>query len=419
MSRPRAKVRRSAKRRDRLLPVPPRSPSSPWLPRGLSRPLTSLRPYGFAVGWLLCFEVLLRVFCAPDGRVLKAPLPIYGCLADDEQQRLIAARAGALPPNALDIVLIGDSVLGSVNNAPGERLADYLGPALSDVLGGQRPVRVFSLAAGGAHASDVYGLLRRLLVRLEATPLQTRNLAVVLSSNVIFFSRRQSQPAMLAPCLLDGLPDADPLRRQLSLPAEPSPLERRTATWLAGHVYLYQQRRHLAEAWFGGAPRQALREGLQRGFKRSPTEEPPELRNRSWRLRGLSGEGYAPNYDFIPLSAREALNHRATEALAGWLGRQRQRQPELPVLVMLNPQNHALVGAHTSRPEYQALTTAIEACFHRQGVRYVSYDRDPDISSELFLDNDHLTAEGNRILAQKLAVELAASFKGLISVDNR
>lgn len=398
-------------------PVSPPSPLAslaPWLPRWGLRPLTSLRPYGFALGWLLCFEVLLRVFCAPDARVLKAPLPIYGCLADDEQQRLIAARAGG-PADALDVVLIGDSVLGSVNNAPGERLADYLGPALGEAVG-QRPVRVFSLAAGGAHASDVYGLVRRLLVRLEATPAQTRNLVVVLSSNVVFFSRRQSQPTMLAPCLLDGIRDAYPLRRQLSLPVEPSPLERRLASWLASHFYLYQQRRKLAESWFGGPPRQALRESLQRGLRRGLTpDEPRELGNRSWRLRGLSGESYAPNYDFIPPASKDALNYRATEELAAWLG----RHPELPVLVMLNPQNHALVGAYTRRAEYQALTAAIESSFRGQGVRYVSYDRDPGISPEMFLDNDHLTAAGNRALARKIAVDVAAAFRSLISVDNR
>lgn len=396
--------------------MPHLSPLAPWLPRWLSRPLSALRPYGFAMGWLLCFEILLRIFCQPDPRVLKAPLPIYGCLADDEQERLIAARARGGAAAALDVVLIGDSVLGSVNNAPGERLSDYLGPALEAALGGQRPVRVFSLSAGGAHAGDVYGMLRRLMVRLEATPAQTRNLIVLLSSNVVFFSRRQSQPAMLAPCLLDGIDDAVPLRSQLSLQPEPPSLERRIASWLAGHVYLSQQRRHLAEAWFGSPPRQAVREVLQRGFRRElPGDEPPGQRNRSWRLRGLSGERYAPNYQFIPIPSKEALNYLATEELAAWLG----RHPQLPAMVLLSPQNHALVGAYTGQPEYQKLTAAIGDCFRTKGVRYVSYDRDPAISAEMFLDNDHLTAEGNRALAHELAGEVVASFRDLIPIDNR
>ena len=86
---------------------------------------------------------------------------------------------------------------------------------------------------------------------------------------------------------------------------------------------------------------------------------------------------------------------------------------------MLNPQNHALVGVYTRRAEYQALTAAIESSFRGQGVRYVSYDRDPGISPEMFLDNDHLTAAGNRALARKIAVDVAAAFRSLISVDNR
>jgi lysophospholipase L1-like esterase len=49
----------------------------------------------------------------------------------------------------------------------------------------------------------------------------------------------------------------------------------------------------------------------------------------------------------------------------------------------------------------------VAAAFRGAGVPFVSFDRDPALLSEHFLDLDHLTAAGNRALAQRLAAELA------------
>jgi lysophospholipase L1-like esterase len=46
--------------------------------------------------------------------------------------------------------------------------------------------------------------------------------------------------------------------------------------------------------------------------------------------------------------------------------------------------------------------------FRSAGVRFVSYDRDPGIVTEMFLDLDHLTAAGNQALAARIAGDLAA-----------
>lgn len=366
------------------------------------RPFQSLRPYGFAAAWLLVLEVVLRLTCPPDARVLRAPLPVYGCAADDELERLVSARAAGEP--AVDVVLVGDSVLGSVNNPPGERLADALGPALFHALGERRPVRAFNLSVGGARAADVYGMLRRLSTRLRSAAAPQRrsasqgedDLVVVASSNVIFFSRRHSQPPMLFPCLLDDLPAADPLRQRLSLPPTAHAVERQLSQWLAEHVYLYQQRRRLAEAIFGGPPRPALREHLQRLLHGPP--------GSAHALAVQNYAQYAPNYDFIPLASSEAVNHQVTEEMARWLA----RESGLRVLVVMTPHNHARLGAITDTAAYRGLAAAVAGTFQRTGVPFASYDRDPAMTAELFLDLDHLTAAGNRALAERLAHDLAA-----------
>jgi hypothetical protein len=261
-------------------------------------------------------------------------------------------------------------------------------------------VRVFNLSAGGARAADVYGALRRLRQRLDGSRQGTQNLLIVLDSNVIFFSRRQSQPPMLFPCLLDAIPDAEGLRQRLSLPAPPRPAEQRLSLWLVDNLYLFQQRRRLAQSLFGGPPREALRERLQ--TLHHPSNQPVLVKEDYAR--------YAPNYDFIPLDSPEALNYAATEELAGFLGQQK----DLRVLVVMTPHNHARLGAITDTDSYRSLSAAVAAVFRGHGVPFVSYDHTPAITASMFLDLDHLTAAGNYALALLLAGDLVR----LLAVDN-
>lgn len=372
-----------------LRPRSSESALSSWL----SRPLQSLRPFAFSIGWLALLEVVLRLTLPPDERVLAAPLPVYGCAADDELQKLVAARESPSTERPLDVVLIGDSVLGSVENRPGERLSDALQPALLRALGG-RPVRVWNLSMGGARAADVYGALRRMQLRLAMKPRGLDDLVVVLSSNLIFFSRRHSQPAMLFPCLLDDVQDASALRQHLKLPTPEPPAERWLSRQLSQHLYLFQQRRHLAEFFFGGAPRPMLRERLKRGLAHAPsaTEQPIDYAR------------YAPNYDFIPLDSPDAVNLEVSVELARYLA----ASPSLRSLVVLTPHNHARLGTITDTAAYRETSAAVAALFSRAGVRFVSYDRDPRFGADMFLDLDHLTAVGNQALADRLAGDLSA-----------
>lgn len=395
--------------------------------------MRSLRPFGFALGWLVLFEALLRLFCAPDPRTVRDPEHPYGCFADDELAQLSAAReadgaGGDGAGGPLDVVLLGDSVLASVENARGQRLVDALQPALQEALaaaGATRPAtRVWALAAGGARAIDLYAMLRRVDKALRAGRRGTRGVLVVVSSNLIFFSQRHLQPAMAYPCLAAELEQAgaasgiDDPRLRLGAKAESGlgRLEHRLLKLATAHIYVLQQRRRLAEALFGGPPRLALRERLQelhhRGKHAAPAGGGPDeqaLRDRPWTARNLTAAQFAASYDFVPLDSPAAVNFLWTRVLAGWLG----AHPDLGAVAVLLPQNHALLGALAEGPAYTAVTDAVAAAFARAGVPLFSYDRDPAIASEHFLDLDHLTAAGNRALAGRLARELAPRLRAL------
>lgn len=406
--------------------------------------MRSLRPLGFALLFLALLEGALRVLCDPDPRVLRDPLHPFGCFADAEQERLLrdraaGAAAGTEGDEVVDVVLLGDSVLASTDNAAGERLSDALSQALPAALtaasGGGRVraprVRVYTLAEGGARAADQYAALRRLAAGLAALPAGAsspgrRPLIILLSSNVLFYSQRHRQPALLFPCLGDWLDSEPELRARLGLPAPAGGalldrIERHLTVALTRGLYLFQQRRRVSELLFGGdglPPRQALRERLVSGARRlhgspspSPSPSPSSsttgddaaLRNRPWSERGLKPSQFRAHYDLVPPGAPEATNLLASAHLSRYLG----AHPELPVTVVELAQNHALVGQWTASPEYAALQDGVAARFTKAGVRVLRYDRHPALRSSDFIDQDHLSAEGNRRLAALLAADLA------------
>lgn len=386
------------------MPLPDGNPG--WL----HRPLTSLRPWGIAALLLLGVEGLLRLCLPPDPRVLQQPLRAQACLADAALAALVAARRAPLPTPAAeaawDIVLLGDSVLGSVNNPPGQRLGDYLQDAL--VRSG-RPVRVHNLSAGAAHAGDQYGALLRLHQHLAATPLGLQRLLIVLSTNPIFFSRRHSQPPLSFPCVFDDLAPQtdllpDELRRRLGLSAPPPGWHRALAFGLARGSYLYQQRRRLGESVFGDHT--TLSEALQAGLRRLRPPAATDLpqADQPWSQRGLIAERYRDSYDFLPLDHPEALNVELTRRLASYL----LAHPELHVLVEQVPQNHYMMTELAGSDSYRQLSQWLRDRFTQPGLVFRSHDGTEALRSEHFTDLDHLTSAGNQALAQLLADDIAA-----------
>ncbi|HNN95395.1 MAG TPA: hypothetical protein PKI03_24125 [Pseudomonadota bacterium] len=393
------------------MPLPDGNPG--WL----LRPLTSLRPWAWAALLLLVCEGLLRLSLPPDPRVLRQPLRAQACYADDVLTALADLRAGepavAGERAPWDIVLLGDSVLGSVNNRAGQRLHDVL-PA--QLAGRGLAVRVHNLSAGGAHAGDQLGALLALRDRLAGQPRGLQRLLVVISTNPIFFSRRHSQPPLSFPCVFEDLdPAASPLspdlQRRLGVSSPPPRWHRQLAAGLARGLYLYQQRRRAGELVFGEhatlsdflrASLLRLRPGQTAGSV--PVEQP-------WFSQGLSAERFRQSYALIPLTAPEALNAELTLQIASYLAAHR----DLLTLVEQVPQNHHMMTQLASDASYRGLLEWTGTAFSSRGLRYRSHDGAPELGSEHFTDLDHLTAAGNQALARLLAddiVELVAQAAG-------
>lgn len=379
-------------------------------PRWLHRPFTSLRPWGIAALILLLLDGLLRLVLPPDPRVLRYPLRAQACFADDALEALAAARATenatATAPAPWDIVLLGDSVLGSVNNPPGQRLHDFLDGELRR-LG--LSARVHNLSSGGAHAGDQYGALLRLQARLSSQALGLQRLLVVISVNPIFFSARHSQPPLSFPCVWDDLPDdaaplSPDLRRRLGLSPPPAGWHRELSLGLARGSYLVQQRRRLGEIVF--ADHATLGDFLRAGLLRlrPPHRSASLAAEQPWSARGLRADSYRASYDFLPVGSPAALNAELTAHLARFLAAHR----DLAVLVEQVPQNHYMMDPLTESDSYRALGQHLRDLFVGSGLPYRSHDRAPELRSEHFTDLDHLTAAGNAALAALLARDVHA-----------
>lgn len=377
-----------------------------------------LRPFGFALLFLLLFECVLRAWLPPDLRVQRDVRNPFGCFADDELLRLEQAREQDI--DALDVVLVGDSVLASVENGPGEKLVDLLPQVLSQRLAtasspyANKKVRVFSISMSAARAADQQAALTVLHKRLSVHRKGLRDLVVVVSSNILFFSKRFASDAMSYPCLSYALVDDPLLLRKLAVPSPQKGLWGDSDAFLSralSHLYLFQQRRHLAEALVGGPLRPQLREKLTRALRRLPGHTPQpaapqvidaEVRNRPWFLRDHKRESFTAHYDYVPTDSPQAFNFIATRSLFAFLA----AHPELPAFVMINPHNHHFIGPLGQTDSYRALMQQIKHMAAAHGLYVADYDRQPALRSEHFLDIDHFTRDGNAALSALIAEDV-------------
>ncbi len=377
-----------------------------------------LRPFAFALGFLLLAEIALRMWLPVDERVLLDARNPFGCFADDELYRLQKAREQTEP--ALDVVLVGDSVLASVENGPQERLTDFLPDSVTAALGqaaAGRRVRAWSISMSAARAADQLAAIRVLRERLLKTPKGLRDLVLVVSSNPLFFSRRFASEAMNYPCLAYAIAEDGLLLRKLGIPSPSKGLWADSDAYLstaAAHLFLFQQRRHIAERLVGGPLRPRLREILTRSARRLQGQKEAQvvvdakMRNRPWFLRDHKRESFTAHYDYLASDSPSAWNWIATRALFSYL----RDHPDLQTLVMVNPHNHYFVGPLGEKSGYRNLISALHEAARTNGIPLADYDRDPALRTEHFLDIDHFTSDGNRVLSGLIAQDVAKLVAG-------
>jgi hypothetical protein len=136
----------------------------------------------------------------------------------------------------------------------------------------------------------------------------------------------------------------------------------------------------LARAWLLYAMRADIRETLYH------EGDPPAPR--------VSAAAYEGSYDLSPLTARNA-GVRYLEQTVALL-----RADGISVVAFLTPTNHTLLHEYIDSGSYDANGAFLRRLLQRAGARVVDLDR--AFPTREFMDNDHLTAAGQRRLAASL-----------------
>jgi len=210
--------------------------------------------------------------------------------------------------------------------------------------------------------------------------------AVVLELNQAVFNEADDYYRTLAPGVasLSGAFLTPEDRASLTLTADQS--ENRVPAWLdrtlSGLSLLYAMRSDIRAVLYGDT---------------EPSARP--------RLRPELFEG---TYNLLPLNDKN-IGVRYLKATADSL-----RQARIPLVAFLTPTNHALLHDYIDNPRYRANGAYIAGIVERRGGRVMNLDA--AFPQSEFIDDTHLTAAGQRRLADALAAALEPYMKRSVGV---
>lgn len=265
-------------------------------------------------------------------------------------------------------MFLGDSVLWGYKLAPSD--------AATTILGARFPNnRVLNLSFEGGSSVNSYFMLRYLESR------GIRPALVVFNINSKESNRLDSAYKRLHPSLeavvLPLLDETDRKRIDLQKP-------KGTAGRLQAYVEriwrLYRYRTDLREALFGADDAAtALNQFLANRTGATVREA---------KLHRPTADRFLGTYDLAPLR-NDNVDFIYLRKLGALL-----KDLKIPAIAILTPTNHKLLSDYIDAPAYTDRLRQAAAPLRKDGITVL--DLDATITPAEFLDNDHLTVEGNR-----------------------
>jgi len=290
--------------------------------------------------------------------LLRQYFPHLKRVATDFSPAYLQRELDAIAANPRQVVFLGDSVLW------GYALdADQTAVSLLDARG--CACRNLAFKAGGP--VNEYALALLFAAR------HIRPQAVVIEINQRTFNPGDAMNAQLHPAIADL---AGPLlspedRALLSLP-DGETLGQRADRTLNAFSALY-----------------AMRADIRETLVATPDELPG---------KPLTAADFEGTYDLEALNERNVPVRFLAKALSVF------RAEGVPVVAFMTPVNHALLHEYVDTPEYRANDAYLRGLLERNDARVV--DLDAAFPASDFLDNDHLTQQGQHRLASVLAKEI-------------
>lgn len=303
----------------------------------------------------------------------------------------------------VNVIMLGDSVsygAGSGVKAD-ENAGKYLEDQLKEALPG-RKVRVWNLAMPGSKPGDTYYLYKR---SLELNPD-----LIIISFNYIFYTPSNIKSSLAYNWIV---PDIDPEGRYSSQVKDfLCPGAENAIKLLAiRHIPIYRYRDLINGLVFKDQPAKSLQfaaslavAGIERVMtkggnngKTVDAKNPDTNTGNQWFNQDWSGrmQGMAWMYNITPIDTEKNVAYLFTREILDDI-----EAKGVPAVIFMAGQNHKLLAPLIDNEKYEANRQKLNLIFEGRDFSYIDFDN--KIDDFYFVDNVHLTAEGNKLLALRL-----------------
>jgi len=267
------------------------------------------------------------------------------------------------------IVVLGDSVLWGFGVEESSAAASILRA---------RDPQIENLAYAGGGPVNTLAMLRLLLHS------GVRPRAVVFNINEKQFNSEDSAYARLHPAVEQlALPLLTDREREGIVPVLSETGDARIDRFVGRFWHLYGMRPDLRDALFHDSDAAHALQDLVEDESGAQLDTLKAHRPTTDRFEGT--------YDLSPLS-RDNVAFRALGEIVDLL-----QNEHVPAVAILTPTNHTLLHDYIDGPPYLANLAAVRRLCRRDGIHVL--DLDARFPAADFIDNDHLTARGNALLA--------------------
>lgn len=305
----------------------------------------------------------------------------------------------------INVFFLGDSVAYGAKTAEEDSIPACLERELQDRFPGKK-VRVWNLAIPGSEPGDLYCVLRR----VEGLNPDL----IVADFNMIFYGKASVEDPVAFDWLYldEGLPE-DAARTVDRIYHRRG--KERVAEFFARHWKLYRKRDVLNAILFGGHPRKKLDELVQKYLLGNSPADPGSEKMGAGagtgkqfedaEARRKQRESVAFMYNPSPVDPATNRAYLFTKEILSCL-----KGGEVRSLVFMTDQNPEILGELITNRGFRHNVHVVDGLLRRSGVPYISfYGRIP---SWMFADHVHLTPEGNRFVARRLADEIVPLLVG-------
>ncbi len=354
------------------------SPSVPWY--------VTLRPVLFCVLFLflaegatrLCFDTTL---CLHKERFDNFPAGPMQDVYVDQMKR----------DKAYKVVIIGDSVVvGPSLLEKDQTIPQYLEKSLKESIPGHE-IHVWNYSLAGTRSTDQLLLLQK---AIDAHPD-----LVVITGNYITFANGIEETPIFHPWLAYNLPEIpSPLKSLLPERTFKENAEQKINDFFEKNIRLIGMRQAVNAAFFGVQPRvpfdnpnPAVMIGVSIGKRLHKLDMQP------WSKRASSPSIYTKVYN-RNIQA-DAFNGQYYKYI--W---QTLDSHKIAAFTYITPQNPSVVERAMSPAVYEQNRDVIHSFFNDPNIPFKDYS--DLVPNELFYDNDHMLAGGNKMVAEHLSAEL-------------